>query len=151
MRRRSAGGILRGMRELHRDAHFVVTVDDASRLVRRTRTERRFESLEEAESAYEAVLGAIATLDQGRHAQLVDVRHAPPRNDPAFEDLLARMSSRLLGGFRRVAVLARTEVGRLQVGRVAARFHPSLRGFTDEAAALAYLADDRAPDARAPR
>jgi hypothetical protein len=138
------------MRELHRGAHFVVTVDDVSRLVRRTRTERRFESLEEAENAYEAALRALATVDQGRHAMLVDVRLAPARNDPAFEELLARVGARLFSGFRRVAILARTEAGRLQIGRVSARFHPSLRGFTDEAAALAYLADDRAPGARDP-
>jgi phage tail sheath gpL-like len=132
------------MRELHRSAHFVVTVDEARGLLRRARTERGFESEDEIEAAYGAAVASIASIDHARYVLLVDVRLAPPRNDAAYEAIIERLSPQLFDGFRRVALLARTEVGRLQIGRLVSSVHPNARGFTDEAAALAYLLDDRA-------
>jgi hypothetical protein len=127
------------MRELHRSAHFVITVDEARRLVRRTRTDRGFESKEEIEDAYEDALKATAHIERTGHVLLVDVRLAPARNDPMFEQIIARYSPRLFDGFARLAILARTEVGKLQIMRLVSTYQQNTRAFTDEGAALAYL------------
>jgi hypothetical protein len=127
------------MSELYRSDHFLVTCDDERKIVRRVRTDRRFESIEEVELAYSAVARVCAPLARRQYGLLVDVRLAPARNDPAYEEVIARYSGRLYGGFRGVAMLARTEAGRLQITRVAQSYGTKVRAFIDEAAALAYL------------
>jgi hypothetical protein len=129
------------MRELYRSDYFVMTVDDALGLVRRTRTDRRFETLELVELQYEQVSRALDTLDRRRHVLVIDVRPAPPRNDPAYEQIFARYEERLLGGFRRIAFVAQTEVGRLQITRLLgpSPFAGRARVFMDDTTALAYL------------
>jgi hypothetical protein len=129
------------MRELYRNDYFVMTVDDARSIVARARTERRFESLELVERTYEEVGRILDTLDRRRYVVLVDVRLAPPRNDPGYEQLVTRHEGRLYNGFRRIAFLAKTEAGRLQITRLFSESPLSdrTRAFTDQAAARAYL------------
>ncbi len=128
------------MRELLRSAFYLVTVDEGRALVRRARTHQRFESAEEIEAAYEEVLRSLEGIDLSRYALLVDLRDAPARNDPAFEKVLSRYYGRIFTGFRRMAILVRTEAGRLQVARLAQTLSLPLRVFLDEPSALAYLA-----------
>jgi hypothetical protein len=118
-----------------------MTVDDAQGLIRRTRTDRPFDSIDQAVASYQEVLRAMGILDRRRYALLVDLRSAPPRNDPIFEQNVERHLSALYGGFRRVAVLVRTEAGRLQISRLHRMASISTRAFTDEAAAIAYLGE----------
>ena len=73
---------------------------------------------------------------------LMDMRAAPLRNDADYEDRMNRVAVRLVGGFRRVAVLMQTSVGLLQASRLrrerrgtTAEMHP----FTSEAEARAFL------------
>jgi len=73
---------------------------------------------------------------------LMDIRDAPLRNDADYEDRMNRVVVRLVGGFRRVAVLMQTSVGLLQASRLrrerggaTAEIHP----FTSEAEARAFL------------
>lgn len=128
------------MRELLRSPFYLVTVDDERRIVRRLRTERPFDSLEQIEEAYEAVNRALARLDRSRYGLLIDVRLAPARNDTAYEQVVKRHQLGLHGGFRRLAFLVRTEAGRLQVSRMARVKGIPHRAFVDdEPAALAYL------------
>ncbi len=136
------------MRELHRSDHFVITLDEATRVVRRTRTGRAFASLAEVEAAYDAAIRATESLDRRRYGLLIDVRLAPPRNDPEYEQIVERLAQRLYGAYPRVAILARTEVGRLQVRRMTERNHSNARAFVDEAAALAYLREISPSSAR---
>src|SRR5689334_5030890 len=105
------------MRELYRNDYFLMTADDARGLVQRARTEQRFESLEIVERVYEEVARICDALERSRYVVLVDVRLAPPRNDPAYEELIKRYEGRLYNGFRRIAFLAKTEAGRLQITR----------------------------------
>jgi hypothetical protein len=140
------------MRELYRNDYFVMTVDEVRWIVCRARTERRFESLELVERVYDEVGRSLDILDRRKYVVLVDVRLAPPRNDPAYEQLITRYEGRLYNGFRRIAFLAKTEAGRLQITRLFAdsALGERSRAFTDEAAARAYLeaTDTSPPSAR---
>src|SRR5687767_3826044 len=108
------------MREIHRSAYFVLSVDDQLRLVRRARTEEGFPSVSIAEASYDAMLEAFAreSIHRPSHSLLADVRRAPARNDPAFEQTVERYYARLYGGFRRAATLVKTQAGRLQITRL---------------------------------
>jgi hypothetical protein len=130
------------MTELLRLPHYVVTVDDDARLVRRVRTEERFSSIDELVSTYETLLSALDAIDRPRFAQLIDARLSPPRNDPAFEEVVSRYHDRLYRGFRRVAVLVRSAAGRLQVRRMLDSSGIEAPVFSDEDEALEYLADE---------
>lgn len=129
------------MRELHRSPHFILTIDDEHRVIRRARTELAFSTLAETESAYDAMLRVTDRLDRSRYAALADLRLAPPRNDPAFEQFVAQLHPRLYGGYRRSAALVKTQAGRLQLMRIFHERGLNAKVFMDEAAALAYLTE----------
>lgn len=129
------------MRELYRSPHFILTIDDERRVIRRARTELAFSSLAVAESAYDALLKVTDRIDRSRYAILADTRLAPPRNDPAFEQFVASLNPRLYGGYRRIAALVKTQAGRLQLARIFQERGLNAKVFMDEAAALAYLAE----------
>jgi hypothetical protein len=127
------------MRELSRTAYFLITVDDEKKLVRRIRSNKAYESIADVELAHEAALKALDGIERRRHVLLVDVRLAPPRNDPAFEQAIQRYLPRLHVGFRRLAVLVQTEAGKLQIKRMTSSIPADLHVFTDEPAALSFL------------
>jgi hypothetical protein len=129
------------MRELYRGEHFVVILDDERALLRRSRTDRRFESNEEILRSYEVLIRVHETIDRARLALFVDLRLAPPRNDPAFEQLVGPYQPRLYGGFRRAAILVKTEAGKLQMARLLQANGIRARAFLDEAAAISHLLD----------
>jgi hypothetical protein len=130
--------------ELLRTPHWVVTIDDALHLVRVTRTNVPYVSVQEFE---ESILGfaRIRTLAERKTMKLLlDLREGPMRNDDAFEESMDRVRREVFAGFLAVASLVRTAVGRLQVARMqgdgGATAH---RIFNDERAALAFLAQHR--------
>jgi hypothetical protein len=127
------------MRDLLRSPHFIVTIDEEARLLRRARTPLRFESIAEVEAAYAALLASLAGLDRAKYAQLIDARLGPPRNDPAFEAIVTRFHHVLYAGFRASAVLVQSAAGRLQVRRMLDASGVGAPVFTDETAALAFL------------
>jgi hypothetical protein len=133
------------MREILRNKHFIVVVDEAARVVRRTRTEARFESMEELAAAYDELLRVLDSVHRASFGQLVDARPAPPRNDPAFEAAVARYHPRLYAGFRATAVLVQSAAGRLQVRRMLDASGVESPVFVDEAAALMYLSNPATP------
>lgn len=115
-------------------------IDEERRLVRRTRTALGFPSLEAAQADYEAMLESYEHIDRPEYALLIDVRAAPPRNDPAFEKMVRAYHDRLYSGFRRLATLVKTQAGKLQVTRLFQRSSFAMRVFhDDEAGALEYL------------
>jgi len=136
---RGSCAILPRVREIHKSPFFHASVDDARRLLQRGRTARPFETIAEAQEAYESMLRAIDRIDRPTHVLLVDMRLAPPRNDPAFEQLVARYYPRLYSGYPRIAVIAKTQAGRLQITRVAQAAGYDVRTFMTEAEARAYL------------
>lgn len=138
------------MREIYRTPYFLLTVDDEKRLLRRARTDLAFPALAEAETSYDAMLLSIEHIPRDRFALLADMRLAPARNDDAFEALVARYYARLYSGFRRAAALVKTQVGRLQLGRMSEASGIRVPAFVDEAAAMTYLEAEGEPSWRGP-
>lgn len=128
---------------LYQDEHIVVKRDDRDNLVwiRRTAVPSTPEWLDGFERR--------AALMVPRHERkklglLLDTREAPIVNDPAMEARHRVLSEGLMIGYKKCAIVVRTAVGRLQVGR----FNRDRKGrgetilaqiFDDEAAALAFL------------
>lgn len=140
------------MLEIFRSAHFVISLDDEHKILRRQRTGLGYTSSAEIDAAYEAMLEAVESLHRPEYALLADVRLAPPRNDAPFEGVIRRYYDRLYRGFHKGAALVKTEAGRLQVARlmtpeVASR----VRVFTNEQAALDFLRSASAVPASAGR
>jgi hypothetical protein len=127
-------------RTVYGDPHVTITLDDAAGLVRYTRTARPYASLDELRNVNANLREAFATLPRGHLALLIDVRDAPPRNDPAFEHEILEALTTLAARFRARATLVKSAVGRLQAQRIA-RDGSSV--FFDEAEALAHLKPTR--------
>lgn len=113
--------------------------DERRRLVRYTRTSLGFSSISELEETYKNLIQSTLRFDLRHLALLVDLREAPPRNDPAFEEAIARYRGPMMQGFARVAVLVKSAVGRLQVRRHAADDGVANLVTQDEDEALRYL------------
>lgn len=87
-----------------------------------------------------AVIGTqLAGVDRARTGLLDDLRDAPLRNDPSFETKAVQLRPALVLGFRYVAVLVRTAVGRLQINRLTEPDEFPTLAFLDEAEAVAHL------------
>jgi hypothetical protein len=127
------------MRELWRSKHYILTLDDAVGILRRTRSAERFDAVAELEAEYADLLRAMRSIERARHAQLIDTRDAPPRNDPEFEAAVARHHEALYQGFCASAVLVQSAVGKLQVKRMLGSSGVEARVFTDEHEALDHL------------
>jgi hypothetical protein len=129
------------MRELARTRHFVVELDEERHIVRRIRTAERFESVAQVEEEYAGVERAYQLVDRTLHAQLIDVRLAPPRNDPEFEEIVRRHHAALYRGFRASALLAQSAVGKLHIKRLLEASGVEASVFGDEAEAIAFLTE----------
>ncbi len=127
-------------RTLYGDPHVTITLDDDARLVRYTRTAQPYASLDELRNVNANLREVLATLPRAKLALLIDVRDAPPRNDPAFEREIIDALTTLAERFRARATLVKSAVGRLQAQRIG-RDGSSV--FFDEAEALAHLKPTR--------
>jgi hypothetical protein len=123
---------------LHEDAWAVVTLDEASDLVRYTRTSRRYADIAELQGSFAAVGHVLRTTRASRI--LIDVRLAPPRNDEDFESNTNAAVQRLTQRFDKIVLLVQTAVGRLQVHRMASHRGQPANVFTSERDALDFLA-----------
>ena len=131
------------LRELLRNRHAVVTLDDELSLVRIIRTEDPFERDEEIESLFAQVIEALPRTKRKNLLLLVDLRRAPARNDPKFEALQTLHRDAVFGGYRRAAVLVRTAAGALQLSRLGREANSPTSVFNDETKALAFLMRSR--------
>jgi hypothetical protein len=130
------------------NAHCRIEEDIANRVLRYTRNEVAFQSLDELERSFHESSAAIDRLGRDGYGLLVDLRVAPGSNNPEFEQVVARSRKKLVGGFRRVAVLVSTFAGALQVQRHAREDGGGMVVFREEAEALAYLAGQPKPSDR---
>ncbi|MCB9592110.1 MAG: hypothetical protein H6719_05200 [Sandaracinaceae bacterium] len=104
------------------------------------RTSTPWDSLGELGAAHEPLLAA---LDAQRAARLlIDLRAAPSRNDPEFEERFERYRARLTAGGAQTGLLLRTRVGALQVQRLARNDGVDLRVFHEEDTARTWLEGD---------
>jgi hypothetical protein len=127
------------VRELLHTSHFVVTEDSIARILTRSRTAERFTSAEQVTAEYDALVRALGLVDRAAYSVVVDLRLAPPRNDEAFEEIVAGYHARLYQRFRRVAVIVQSAAGRLQLRRFLSAARPDARVFTDLDEATAFL------------
>jgi hypothetical protein len=128
------------MREILHTNHYVVTLDEEARVLRRVRSSEQFVSTAHIEAVYDELVRVLRGIDRGHYTQLVDARVAPPRNDPQFEATVKRHHEALYSGFLANAVLVQSAVGKLQVKRMLDASGVKASVFADEAEALEYLA-----------
>jgi hypothetical protein len=89
---------------------------------------------------HDRFFGALGRLPLKNMKLLVDVREAPPRNDPAFEREVTKVIGAIISKFAGHAVLVKTAVGVLQVQRLErARQADAAAVFQNEADAFKYL------------
>ena len=129
-------------RPLYEDRYFHVVADHLARIVRLVRSSAAFPTPEAAEKCLDAVAFSLITIRRG-WVLLVDSRGAPIRNDPAFEQVLARARHRIVGRFASAAILVASDIGKLQVARYGREDPKSPPVFRNEEEALAYLAANR--------
>jgi hypothetical protein len=132
-------GTVRTVRELLHTSHFLVTEQPIVRILTRSRTAERFTTAEQVTAEYDALVRALDRVERSAYSVLVDLRLAPPRNDEAFEEIVARYHARLYERFRRVAVVVQSAAGRLQLRRFLSAARPDARVFTDVDEATAFL------------
>ncbi|WP_437902796.1 hypothetical protein WME95_30065 [Sorangium sp. So ce327] len=129
------------MREVLRNAHFVVGIDHTAKLVRITRSAQPFDSIEQIEQKCREVTAALAPVDRTAMSLLLDIRAAPGRNDPKFEEATLRLRTASVRGFERIAVLVQTPAGALQVRRHNREDGVDRLISDDEGELLTYLAE----------
>ena len=127
------------MRELFRSPHIQIRYDKARDVVVITRFKLHYDSLVELNDTFAKMELASQGVVKQRSVLFIDSRQAPMRNDPVFEAAFEANRRRYIKGFKKVAALVQTAVGRLQIQR-----HSKIDGipigvFTDPTAALAYL------------
>jgi hypothetical protein len=128
-----------GMGDIEINAHWHGWWVEQRRLVCLQRTALAYSSLDALSVACTQMCEWLDPFDRPRLALRCDLRQAPGRNDPAFEQAMAPFRLRMQQGFARVAILVATPVGRLQVQRHAVSDSIALRIFLNEPEADAYL------------
>ncbi len=126
-------------RALHRTEYHDVRFHRADGVVRMERSDVPFPSIAAMEAEMAALARVLDELGREGWGLLIDTRRAPPRNDAAYERAFEPWRTRVMGGFRRVAVVAATATGRLQVARYAREDGGSARVFADEHEAWGFL------------
>ena len=128
------------MSELFRTAHVVVSRDPREPFVRLVRTAEPIRSPREVHDVADGLDRTVPRSERATMGMLTDVRNAPLRNDPGFEETIAPLVTALADGFGRHAVLVRTAVGKLQVARQSRGSKgTATQVFDDERDAVAHL------------
>jgi hypothetical protein len=130
-----------------RTPHVTISRGTGESFVRIARTAEPIRSLAEIDVVEDALERAAPKSERDKLGLLMDVREAPLRNDPEFEQTIAPRVARLGVGFARTAVLVRTAIGKLQVARQSRGATGSaIATFDDEKGAIAFVASVRDSD-----
>lgn len=121
------------------DNYLRLEIDEASHVVRQIRSGVEFPTIASLQASIAALLAEMQGLRRNEYALIQDMRAARGRNDPAFEAVMSKERPRMSQGFRRVAVLASTAIGRLQIQRYLDQDGIVGRAFLDEEEALRWL------------
>ena len=119
--------------------HWLLERGTKQLLLRLSRTVEPFLRVDDVSASFGEVEYALGAYNRRHFCLLVDMRAAPQRNDPEFEQAASRQPAALSVGFVRVAVLVRTASGRLQVGRHIRTQSISMNMFNDENEAMSFL------------
>jgi hypothetical protein len=127
------------MRVLFDNEYMDVVLDEIRAIARVRRKPHPYPDLDVAKVTLEGVREKLALLDAKRFALLIDLRDAPSRNDPEFEQAVANIT-RQVATFPRRATLVRTMAGKLQIQRLDRENRRAISGvFTDDDEAINYL------------
>jgi hypothetical protein len=107
--------------------------------VRLSRTDVDFTAIADVATSVGEVAAALDSLDRKAFVLLVDLRDGPMRTDAAFENAMAAGRPSLLRGIAKIAILVKTPLGALQLGRHQREGAIAWSTFNDEATALSYL------------
>jgi hypothetical protein len=136
-----------------KNEYYEVVVDAARRLVCVYRSSVPFASAEAVEQACGPVQELLDAMGRSAMRLFIDSREAPSRNDPEYERWFEHHRKRMVSGLGRAAILLRSAVGKLHAERMLRRdgTSESVRVFTDEEAAMAYLLENGASGLRMTR
>jgi hypothetical protein len=121
------------------DEYFRVELATPGPVLRVVRTPLPLVGAEAADRAHRQLVERLERLSKRAWPLLVDLRDAPPRNDPEFEAIVERYRRAIFEGFTRSAVLVRTAAGVMQLTRHLRQDRIAAPVFDDEDAALGYL------------
>ncbi len=102
---------------LYQNEYVSVRLEHQGKVVRVTRTAKVVPAPEQLESVYEPVIAAINRIGRRGRCLLSDVRLAPGRNTPGYEEAFAKIRARMMPGFDRIGTLVQTKIGMLQLHR----------------------------------
>ncbi|WP_437635883.1 hypothetical protein [Sorangium sp. So ce854] len=128
-----------GLREIERNPYTAIYHDPTQQLVALKRSSRHYPSIEVLEQNFERIEQALGFVSKHRSVLLVDARDAPLRNDDTFDGAFARGHARLTQGFKRSAVILKSAIGVLQVGRLSKGYIRPVSTFTRPEDALLHL------------
>lgn len=134
-------------REVLRNPFFTVALDEAAAIARITRSAEPFPTPAEASNRWLEVSASLDRVGRKGRSLLTDLRLAPARNDPAFEQAVLAVIPRIHHAFRRNAVVVRLAAGVLQVRRHARQDRVDRLVTSSEEEALAYLKEADDPSA----
>jgi hypothetical protein len=125
--------------QMVRTQYWILERDLGAAFFRLRRTSTAYESLESIGVTAASIERALVGVDLSRLGFLIDLREGPMRNDPEFEKVGRPWQEKMMGVFGRVAILVKTPVGKLQMGRIVRALHASAQVFDDERQAIAFL------------
>jgi serine/threonine protein kinase len=136
-----------------KNEYYEVVVDAPRRLVQVYRSSVPFASAEAVEQACGPIQELLDAMGRSATRLFIDSRQAPSRNDPEYERWFEYHRTRMVSGLLRAAIVLRSAVGKLHAERMLRRDgnYESVRVFTDEEAAMAYLLEDGTPGLRIKR
>ena len=123
---------------LYKDEWVTLSFTPISGLVRYQRTELAYRNPLDLARSYEGLRALAGHLGPGMKL-LLDLRLAPPRNDPEFEAKANAAIAEFVTRFTKHATLVRTAAGKLQTARLAQARGVQVHVFDDEKSALDYL------------
>jgi hypothetical protein len=127
------------------NTHWVLEQGILEPIVIVRRTANPYAELADVRASFDALAPVFDTLDRPNLSVLVDMRLAPPRDDPAFDHAAADQPAYLSRDFMRSAVLIRTAIGLLHVQRHMQRLGLPMKVYNDEPQAIEYVRGRRDP------
>ena len=126
---------------LYEGPYYDLRLDQQRAVLWLHRSSAPIERLGEVHAAQSAVLDRLEQIACRSFGLLVDLREAPSRNDPEFEEAVKEFRRQLFSSFPRNALLVRTAAGKMQLTRhVRSDGSVSLvKIFNDEAEAMEFL------------
>jgi hypothetical protein len=130
------------MPEIYASPFYEVTHDTSADVVRVRRTSEPFGATVHVRAEVDRLLSALPARAGG---VIIDMRDAPPRNDPEFEAAMRHLRFTLGQRFARKVVLVRTASGQMQVNRLHRTEQADYRVTLDPDEALALAQAPLAP------